>query len=239
MIKKLQLIRSAACASVAAGSWLYKSVDLLSKDKEGKIFIWSPSKLKLKKVFGVGEREAPEQRLAELFNVNHFILSQSQPYIAPFLDEPGPMRFASKSKILARIVRYDFISTLISFLNRFTTSEIQFRINQLSKFGLIPNVITELFQQKIEGHVTIAPLLSDKDFFTIFSNPTHKSLSYWILKGEQSTWPFLCMIKNRCIIERKLYHMKLKLEGALKMTKEKKPSFEDLGLMLRNRTSST
>jgi TAG lipase/lysophosphatidylethanolamine acyltransferase len=101
------LIRSAACASVAVGSWLYKSVDLLAKDKEGNIFVWSPSRIKWTKAYlGVGEREAPEQRLSELFNVNHFILSQSQPYIAPFLDQPGPMRNASKSTILARIFRY-------------------------------------------------------------------------------------------------------------------------------------
>jgi TAG lipase/lysophosphatidylethanolamine acyltransferase len=100
-------------------------------------------------------------------------------------------------------------------------------------------MITELFEQKIEGHVTIAPPLSDKDFFTIFSNPTHRSLSYWVLKGEQSTWPLLCMIKNRCIIERKLYQVKLKLEGVLKTVKQKDASFEDLGLMRKNRTSST
>ena len=100
-------------------------------------------------------------------------------------------------------------------------------------------MISGLFEQKIEGNVTIAPPLSDKDFFTIFSTPTHRSLSYWVLKGEQSTWPLISMIKNRTCLERKLYQVKMKLEDMMKSLKEKDPSFENLGLMRKNRTSST
>lgn len=221
------LIRSAACASVAVGSWFYKSVDLLAKDREGKIFVWSPSRIKWGGLARSGEREAPEQRLAELFNVNHFLLSQSQPYIAPFLDHDSPNKNGRKS------------SSFLSRIFRFTSSEIQFRINQLSKLGAIPDMISGLFEQKIEGNVTIAPPLSDKDFFTIFSTPTHRSLSYWVLKGEQSTWPLISMIKNRTCLERKLYQVKMKLEDMMKSLKEKDPSFENLGLMRKNRTSST
>ena len=39
------------------------------------------------------------------------------------------------------------------------------------------------------------------DFITLFSSPTYESLEYWILKGEQSTWPHLATIRNRLMIE--------------------------------------
>ncbi|RUS34041.1 hypothetical protein BC938DRAFT_482711 [Jimgerdemannia flammicorona] len=43
-----------------------------------------------------------------------------------------------------------------------------------------------------------------QDFKKVFSNPTHASLDYWILKGEQSAWPMLAMIRTRCMIELEL-----------------------------------
>ena len=104
---------------------------------------------------------------------------------------------------------------------------------------MIPDLLASLVEGRMEGNITIAPPLSSDDFVTIFSNPTHQSLSYWVLKGEQATWPYICMIKNRCAIERKLYQVRQKLDGVLKSIKEKDPSFEDLGLMRKNRTSST
>ena len=63
---------------------LYESVSLLAKDEKGDIVHWSPSEVKWD-VKVVDEIELPESRLAELFNVNHFIVSQATPYIAPFL----------------------------------------------------------------------------------------------------------------------------------------------------------
>lgn len=76
------LIRSAACGSASVFG-LYDSVDLLAKDNDGKLFVWTPSAIKWESSFR--NIESPANRLSELFNVNQFILSQAQPYIAPFL----------------------------------------------------------------------------------------------------------------------------------------------------------
>ncbi|KAI8927956.1 acyl transferase/acyl hydrolase/lysophospholipase [Entophlyctis helioformis] len=177
------LIRSAACASVSVMG-LYKSVDLLAKDRGGHIFIWSPSSIKWNHT-GHGS-ESPEARLAELFNVNHFIVSQASPYIVPFLEARGP--------------RNENESTA-SMVMHMIHNEVRHRMNQLGEMGIVPQSIQALFGQKAQGHVTIAPQLSSMDFYTIFSNPTFASLSYWIVKGEQSTWPNMSLIKNRTIIE--------------------------------------
>lgn len=158
--------------------------------------MWSPSSTKWGKSFK--PPEAPEQRLAELFNVNHFILSQSQPYIVPFIQGPN---IGSNS--------------IISKVFTFTGSEIRFRVAQLSRMGLAPNFISALFEEKLHGHITISPPLSHTDFATIFGNPTSESLEYWILKGQQSTWPFLGIIRNRTLIERALNSVKQQLADEL------------------------
>jgi TAG lipase/lysophosphatidylethanolamine acyltransferase len=168
---------------------LYSSVDLLAKNKDGKIFIWSAASVK----FGSlqAEAESPDQRLAELFNVNHFILSQAQPYIAPFLAQ-GPRNGKESFSIVQKIMS-------------FVSSELKFRMGQLSRMGLVSSSIGSLFEARIQGHITIAPPLSSMDFYTIFGNPTFQSLHYWIIKGQQSTWPYLTMIKNSTMVESKLY----------------------------------
>jgi TAG lipase/lysophosphatidylethanolamine acyltransferase len=52
--------------------------------------------------FSPDETEGPETRLSELFNVNHFIVSQATPYIAPFLSS-GPRSEKSRSGMWARL----------------------------------------------------------------------------------------------------------------------------------------
>ncbi|RKO82974.1 acyl transferase/acyl hydrolase/lysophospholipase, partial [Blyttiomyces helicus] len=103
------LIWSAACAS-AGGIGLYESVDLLAKDLAGNIVQWSPSAIK----WGDAtlESESPEMRLGELFNVNHFILSQAFPSVALFLNKGQSGGITSK------------ILSLI-------TSEMGYRLNQV------------------------------------------------------------------------------------------------------------
>ncbi|KAJ3261736.1 hypothetical protein HK103_004687 [Boothiomyces macroporosus] len=210
------LIRSAACASTSMIG-LYNSVDLLAKNKDGQIFVWSPTSIKWGNTYA--DNDSPDQRLAELFNVNHFILSQAQPYIAPFLRK-GP-----------RITGRNFFQKILAFIS----SEIRFRMTQLARIGLIPKSVGSLFDLKIVGHVTIAPALSSLDFYTIFGNPTYESLSYWIKKGEKSTWPFLEMIRCRLMIEMKLYEVKQQQSALMN---ELRTNVFDLKNIMKKRTQS-
>lgn len=65
----------------------------------------------------------------------------------------------------------------------------------------------------MSGNVTIVPEVQLQDFLTLVSNPTHESIQYWILKGEQSTWPFLSMLKYRLMIELALDRILLQLRA--------------------------
>jgi len=176
------LIWTAACASTAM-TGIYDKVELLVKDHDGNIIPWSQSPIKWS---DYAEREASFTRLSELFNVNHFIMSQANPLLIPFLStEPGHRGVITKAVSLI-------------------TGEVRHRLLQLDYLGLLPSVVKNMVEDKVSGNVTITPNVSASDFYQLLSNPTHAAVDYWILKGERSTWPFISLIRNRCAIERVL-----------------------------------
>lgn len=82
--------------------------------------------------------DLPITRLRELFNVNHFIVSQVNPHIVPILG------------VYNRFPR----------LVHFGVTELQFRLGQLSSLGVFPNVTRTLqavLSQQYTGDITIVP----------------------------------------------------------------------------------
>ncbi|KAG0243859.1 hypothetical protein BGW41_001048 [Actinomortierella wolfii] len=203
------LVSSAACASVALPG-LSSTADLLAKDKWGNITKWSKSSVKYSNpsttpyVFSYGAvSETPLTRLSELFNVNHFIVSQSNPVLVPFMSRGLRDRRAGSVEptLLARLLKVAFV-------------EVQHRMSQLYNAGLVPHFMAQfILDEKVSGDVTIVPEVQLQDFKKLISNPTHTSIQYWILKGEQSTWPFLVLLRYRLMIELALDRILLQLRA--------------------------
>lgn len=137
-------------------------------------------------------------RIAELFNVNHFIVSQARPYLVPFLqsDMHGP------SPVHARRGR----TSLTGGLLRLFTMEIHHRLQQLDSLGFLPLSIRRfLVDEHIPAaSVTLVPELSAGDFIRLLERPTQASLDYWMLRGERSVWPAVGALKVRCAVETEL-----------------------------------
>ncbi|CAG8515048.1 9391_t:CDS:10 [Scutellospora calospora] len=190
------LISSAACASVAIMG-LYDSYDLIAKDKTGKQIPWA-TEIKFKKWTDAvpSESESPLTRLSELFNVNHFIVSQANPCMVPFMSKEQTTR-----------------TSFLVKCGHFLSTEIKHRIVQLEQMHILPRRLRGIVDEKVSGDVTIVPSITIADFKKLFSSPTYESLGYWILKGEQSTWPLLALIRNRCMIELVLDRAYLKLKS--------------------------
>ncbi|KAF9166430.1 hypothetical protein DFQ26_007916 [Actinomortierella ambigua] len=203
------LISSAACASVAMPG-LSSTADLMAKDKWGNITKWSKSSVKYSNpnttpsVFSYGVvSETPLTRLSELFNVNHFIVSQSNPVLVPFMSRGLRDRRAGSVEptFFARLLKVAFV-------------EVQHRMSQLYNAGLVAHFFAQFFlEEKVSGDVTIVPEVQLQDFKTLISNPTHASIQYWVLKGEQSTWPFLALLRFRLLIELALDRILLRLRA--------------------------
>ncbi|KAF9957419.1 hypothetical protein BGZ72_001844 [Mortierella alpina] len=207
------LISSAACTS-ASMLGFSSTADLLAKDKSGNIIHWTPAAANYTDPitpsffsYGVVSPETPLTRLSELFNVNHFIVSQANPYIVPFMSRGLKDRKSGGSDGMG------YSAGLAERVARVILAEIKHRMGQLNQIGILPRFFIQLVEEKVSGNVTIVPEVQLQDFMTLISNPTHESIQYWILKGEQSTWPFLSMLKYRLMIELALDRILLQLRA--------------------------
>ena len=196
------LIWSAALASNASNQTLYgRSTPLLAKSLDGSISPWFPSESATFRPWtqaSYSERDSPLTRVAELFNVNHFIVSQARPYLVPFLqsDMHGP------SGSYARRGRTNFTSHLL----RLMAMEIHHRLSQLDSLSLLPSSIRRfLVDETVPGaSVTLVPELSTSDFTRLLDIPTREGLEYWTRRGEKSVWPAVGALKVRCALESEL-----------------------------------
>jgi TAG lipase / lysophosphatidylethanolamine acyltransferase len=210
------LIASAAVASNASSTSLYSPVQLYCKNETGAIVPWELSQeiaIKSWRETEYRERESPLARLAELFNVNHFIISQARPYVAPFL----------RSELQRPDPRQSRFWSLSTPLLRFFTLEVHHRLKQFDRLGLLPTSVRRmLVDENIPGAgVTLVPELVPKDWLKLLENPTKESLEYWILRGERCVWPAVAALKVRCAIE-------VELDKAYQIVRRRRPA--DLAL---------
>ncbi|KAI9750435.1 MAG: hypothetical protein M4579_006474 [Chaenotheca gracillima] len=205
------LIWSAAVASNASSSALFSPVVLKCRDETGAIVPWSPATeitFRSWTQASYTDRDSPLVRITELFNVNHFIVSQARPYIAPFL----------RSELTGPDARSGGRWSLSAALFRLLRLEIRHRLNQADSLGLLPNIIRRfLIDENIPAaSLTLVPDLTLMDFFRLLENPTRESVDYWIMRGERSVWPVVGALKVRCAIE-------VELDRGYQLVRRRKP----------------
>eukprot|EP00162_Nutomonas_longa_P014866 comp22121_c0_seq1/m.51575 comp22121_c0_seq1/g.51575 ORF comp22121_c0_seq1/g.51575 comp22121_c0_seq1/m.51575 type:complete len:545 (-) comp22121_c0_seq1:37-1671(-) len=185
------LIWSAASASCAIPG-IYASVELMAKDKEGRIVPYHPSKIKWSD--GSVESDLPMARLSELFNVNCFIVSQVNPHVLMFLEREN-----------TRVGRF---SQFVGVLEKLVVQEISFRFKQLAEFGMLPRFMSgfqTLLSQKYTGDITVIPPVSRDDFKKLLMNPTREEFTRCVRTGELAVYPLMHMIEIYLKIENTLH----------------------------------
>jgi TAG lipase/lysophosphatidylethanolamine acyltransferase len=194
----MQLIWTAAVASNASTPSLYGSREttVLCKDVNGNIVPWAPANTFRPWTHASDkERKSPLARISQLFNVNHFIVSQARPYLIPFLesDMHGPSLFTARHK-RAQITGHLF---------RLAGFEVRHRLRQLDTLGLLPVSIRRfLVDEEVPGaSMVLVPTVTLSDFMRLLETPTRETIDYWILRGERSVWPAVCALKVRCMVE--------------------------------------
>jgi TAG lipase / lysophosphatidylethanolamine acyltransferase len=192
------LIWSAVVASTATSKTLYAPVRLLCKEHSGRVRPYFACDSQsdngtLSRRRGRAQlREAPLKRIGELFNVNHFIISQARPYMIPF--------------VKARRFRTGILG-LVAGLFRRVLDEVFHWFKQINIMGYLPTPLGRLLMDETIpsssewAKISLTPALSFKDIFRLFDLPTQASLDQWILRGERSVWPAVCELTMRCGIE--------------------------------------
>ncbi|ORY66259.1 patatin-like phospholipase [Pseudomassariella vexata] len=195
------LIWTAAVASNASTPSLYGSREttVLCKDVDGNIVPWAPADAfqhwTHMHASDKDSKSSPLSRISQLFNVNHFIVSQARPYLIPFLesDMHGPSLFSARHKR----------AQITGHIIRMVGLELRHRLRQLDTLRLLPASIRRfLVDEEVPGpSMILVPKVTPGDFVRLLETPTRETLDYWILRGERSVWPAVCALRMRCTVE--------------------------------------
>lgn len=192
------LIRSAAMASHLTTLARHSEIQLLKKNSQGEIVAVPIRSCKSSgKPAGLphstGEDKTPLKRMRQQFNIDHFIVSQARPYIAPFIIPSLPY-VRGRDTGFWGYLRYPFF--LVPWTARFIAA-------LLNIFGLLPESVRRIrSDQTFEADsLTLVPDISVRDLGWLLKNPTEQEVKFWITRGERSVWPALCCLKVRCCVE--------------------------------------
>ncbi|KAL8670212.1 MAG: hypothetical protein Q9168_005234 [Polycauliona sp. 1 TL-2023] len=225
------LIWSAVAASCSV-PLVFSAATILAKDpKTGQAVPWNPSPQRW--IDGSVDNDLPMTRLAEMFNVNHFIVSQVNPHVVPFL-------LKEEDTITQQAQHSASIPSGPSWLHTAThlaKDEALHRMRTMAEIGIFPNALTKaisVLSQKYSGDITIFPEISYNDFPRMLSNPTPELMTNAMLCGERATWPKLSRIRNHCAIELALDDAVQKLRARVVFS----PSQVDLRIGIPTRSNS-
>lgn len=221
--------RAASCSV----PFVFSAASILAKDpKTGEAVPWNPSPQRW--IDGSVDNDLPMTRLAELFNVNHFIVSQVNPHVVPFLAKEEDSITQGEEHLASSMAAGP---TWLHGITHLAKGEALHRMHTMAEFGIFPNTLTKavsVLSQKYSGDITILPEISYADFPRMLSNPTTEFMLNAQLSGERATWPKLSRIKNHCAIELALDNAVQKLRARVVFS----PSQVDLRLGTHTRSNS-
>ncbi|KAF4989953.1 hypothetical protein FGRMN_8795 [Fusarium graminum] len=194
------MIWSAVAASCSV-PLVFNAAPLLVKDPiTGEHLPWNPTPQRW--IDGSVDNDLPMTRLSEMFNVNHFIVSQVNPHVVPFLskdDHLSPFRKPDVGQ-QTNAEGYDWLYTMTSLAR----DEALHRLHFLAEIGIMPNLATKfqsVLSQKYSGDINILPAMGLNDLPRLLSNPSPEFMMRACLMGERATWPKLSRVRDRCAIE--------------------------------------
>lgn len=146
---------------------------------------------------GSVDGDLPMTRLSEMFNVNHFIVSQVNPHVVPFLPKDDCPSSVPKHESYT-------IPRWLNAMTHLAKDEVLHRMSVLSELGVFPTSLTKVasvVNQRYMGDINIYPEILYANFPRILKNPTTDFMLKAALCGERATWPKFSRIRNHCAIE--------------------------------------
>ncbi len=185
------LIPHAVLASSAIPG-VFPPAVLMARDAQGNEVLHGPDD---KWIDGTIHSDLPMLRIGRLFNVNHFIVSQTNPHLVPFVSaRRGRGIVPLLSDLALSSVHAQWVQ-LLGVAER-----------HLPWHGLrrVVDAVHGASDQRIMGDIDIHPPLSFWNYGKVFSNATSEDFEHFILQGERATWPKIAMIRNHTRVSRAL-----------------------------------
>jgi NTE family protein len=187
------LIRSAVMASAAVPG-IYPPVTLEALDSHGERKSYLPSR---KWVDGSVSDDLPAKRLARLYGVNHFVVSQTNPHVIPFVSDGHRKQNA-----------VDLLVTAGRRSSREWFNALTIIAGKMDRKGLsithAAGLLRSIINQNYVGDINILPDYKFHNPLRLLTFPGEKKMQRLIDSGERCTWPKLEMIRLQTRISRTL-----------------------------------
>jgi NTE family protein len=183
-------IRSAVLASSALPG-IFPPVQLQARGVGGEIKTYLPSR---RWIDGSFSQDLPAKRLARMYGVNHFIVSQVMPGLGrePNL-RPGIRKITSDASIAAT---KEIVRGCLDFIQRHTTVG--------PKLGVAMNTLNALIDQRFTADINIFPGYGASSLGMILKMLSEEEMADLIKAGERATWPKIPAIRVTTRIGRTL-----------------------------------
>ncbi len=187
------LMRSAVMASAAVPG-VFPPVTLQALDDEGKRKSYLPSR---RWVDGSVSDDMPAKRLARLYGVNHYIVSQTNPHVLPFVTD-GHRKKTSLGLLQNAGLRAtrEWFNAVTMIIDR--ADKGNGRITQAT------SLMRSIINQDYVGDINILPDYRLVNPRNLLGFPGEKQVLKYVASGERCTWPKLEMIRMQTRISRTL-----------------------------------
>jgi TAG lipase/steryl ester hydrolase/phospholipase A2/LPA acyltransferase len=186
-------VRDAVMASAAVPGF-YPPVGLAAKNARGERQAYMPAR---KWVDGSISHDLPAKRLSRVYSVNHFIVSQVNPHIFPFVTKArGEQDLLSTITLATKRTAREWINATASIMEK--------PLSLSPTVSRITNLALGIINQDYVGDINILP---EKRYFNPLKLLAHRSIEEvmeLIEMGERATWPKIEMIRIQTQISRTL-----------------------------------
>jgi predicted acylesterase/phospholipase RssA len=183
-------LRSAVLASTALPG-VFQPVQLEARNAEGEIKPYLPSR---RWIDGSFSQDLPAKRLARLYGVNHFIVSQVMPGLGREPNtKPGLRNIVSDASVAAT---KQMLRGYLDFFQRYG------RVGP--RVGTALNAVNALMEQQYTGDINIFPGYGLSGLSKLLKMMSEDEMAELIKAGERATWPKIPIIDTTTRIGRTL-----------------------------------
>jgi len=176
-------VRSAVMASCAVPG-VFEPVMLMAKNVYGEAQPYLPDR---RWVDGAVTDDLPAKRLARLYGVNHYIVSQANPLSLAIMKGEQYIPVPKGVKNVFRLSTHEILKGSENFSRRY--------LRKLPKVGKAINMFYTVMAQDYEGDVNIVPSFNFVNPQKLLGQLTSDEIKELVFEGEKSTWPQIEQIK--------------------------------------------
>lgn len=178
------LIRKSIMASAAVPG-VFPAVTLEARDKWGERQPYLPSR---KWVDGSVSDDLPTKRLARLYGVNHYIVSQANPAVLPFVTDSKRQRGTSAILMnTARRTAREWLNAGAAIMHK--------PLSRDTAFSQMANIFLSMVNQDYVGDINILPRNRFPNPLKILHHLTAEEVMALVSSGERSAWRRMEMIR--------------------------------------------